>query len=94
MYNKGYLGKVFGIRKDNDGLFRIGNSVVEIDNNSDIFIQNKSFTGTKGLYELLTHKKINRSLINSDDLKTNKQILQITNGHLENNEPSNFNKTT
>jgi hypothetical protein len=94
MYNKGYLDKVFGIRKDNDGLFRIGNSVVEIDNNSNIVIQNKTFTGTKGLYELLTRKKVNRSIITSDDLKTYKQILQITNGHLENNEPSNVIKTT
>jgi hypothetical protein len=42
-------------------------------------------TGTKGLFELLTRKKVDHSLISKQDMKTYKRILELTSGHLENN---------
>jgi hypothetical protein len=67
--NKPYLDRVFGIRKESDGQLRIGNSLLKIDNDSNITIQGETFKGTKCLFELLTRKKVNHSLITTDDLK-------------------------
>ena len=38
LYNRSYLDKDFGIRKDADGQFRIGKSLIEFDENSDVFV--------------------------------------------------------
>jgi len=43
--------------------FRIGTSPIEIDENSDVFVEGKKYSGTPGLFELLTRKKVNKSLI-------------------------------
>jgi hypothetical protein len=72
--------------RDQDGKFRVGNLKIEIDNDSNVFIANKKFKGTKGLLELLTRNKIQRSEITSHDLKTYKQILELTSAHRENND--------
>jgi hypothetical protein len=82
------LDREYGIRRDPDGQFRIGNLKIEIDSNSNIFIANKRFKATKGLFELLTRNKIQRSEISSHDLKTYKQILELTSAHHENNDPT------
>ena len=47
----------------------IGDSAVLVDTNSDITIKGQEFRGTKGLWELLTRKKVNRKLITTVDLK-------------------------
>jgi hypothetical protein len=65
----------------------LGDSQVEIENN-DLYIKDRHFTGTCGLWELLTKKSIDFSKITSDR-KVYKQILILTNGHLQNNEPYN-----
>jgi hypothetical protein len=41
--NKPYLVGVFGIRKESDGQLRICNSLLKIDNDSNITIQGKTF---------------------------------------------------
>jgi hypothetical protein len=38
----------------------IRNSIVDVDDESNVYIQGKRFKGTKGLWELLTRKKVNR----------------------------------
>jgi hypothetical protein len=89
VYNRAYLDRDFGIRKDeDDGKFRIGNSLTEIDDNSNIIVQGMTYNGTKGLFELLRHKKVIHSLITTEDLKNYKRILQVTSGHLQNNDSS------
>ena len=94
LYNRTYLDRDFGIRKDADGQFRIGNSLIEINEHSYVLVQEKMYKGTQGLFELLTCKKVNRSLILTQGLKNYKHILQVTSGHLENNGPLGVIKTT
>jgi hypothetical protein len=54
----------------------------------------KDVYGTKGLFEFLTRKNANHSLISTQDLKNYKRILQVSSGHLENNDLSGVIKTT
>jgi hypothetical protein len=94
VYNRPYLDRDFGIRKDNDGQFRIGNSLIEIDkHNSNVIFFFFVYKGTKGLFEFLTRKKVNHSLISKQDLKNYKRILQVTRGQIEDNDPSGDIKT-
>jgi hypothetical protein len=55
-YRKRNLDKDFGIRRDVDGTFRIGNSIIDIDQNTNVHVQGKLYKGTRGLFELLTRK--------------------------------------
>jgi hypothetical protein len=83
---RGLLDIDYGLRKEGDKLF-IGNSDVTVDANSDLYIKNKHFVGTPGLWELLTRKCVNKKLVNKDDLKQYKSILNLTSAHLEGYEP-------
>ena len=89
-----FLDKEFGIRKDADGHFGIGKSPIEIDENSDVFVEGKTYTGTPGLFELLTRKKINKSLITTQDLKNYRRILDVTNAHRKHNKRAGVIKAT
>jgi hypothetical protein len=80
------LDKDFGIRRDADGQFRIGNAIIDIVQDSNVFVQ--------GLFELLTRKKVGQSFISDKDLKSYREILEATHGHLENHDPSGVIKTT
>jgi hypothetical protein len=64
----GVLDIEYGLRKEGDKFF-IGNSVVIVDANSDLYIKDKHFRGTPGHCELLTRKSVNKKLVNTDDLK-------------------------
>jgi hypothetical protein len=70
VYNRRFLDKEYGIRKEEDGTFMLGNSPVTVDAQSNVIVHDKLFRGTTGLWELLTRKKVNQSLITTDDLKT------------------------
>jgi hypothetical protein len=80
------LDKQYGIRRE-DGNFMIGDSKITVGNQGDIDIRGKHFKGTRGLWELLTRKNVDRKLVTPDDLKNYKIILQLTNAHLEGYEP-------
>ena len=82
------------MRRDVDGTFRIGNAEVEIDQDSNVFVQGKLYEGTRGLFELLTRKKVDRSFITGSDLRSYREILEATNGELENHDSSGVIKTT
>ena len=47
----------------------IGDSAQLVDTDSDITIKGQEFRGTKGLWELLTRKNVNRTHITTDVLK-------------------------
>ena len=47
----------------------VGDSATLVDTDSDITITKQEFRGTKGLWELLTRKNVNRKLITTDDRK-------------------------
>jgi len=85
------VDKDFGMRRDIDGVFIIGNANVEIDSDTNVIVKGVSYKGTKGL--LLTRKKVDNSFITDSDMKANRAILQATHGHLENNDPSGSIKT-
>jgi hypothetical protein len=86
LYNKRFLDKQYGIRRDGDS-FMIGDSAVTVVSRSEITINDKTFRGTKGLWELLTRKKVDETLISKNDLNRYKNILEMTNAHLEGYEP-------
>jgi len=65
----------------------IGDSRVGVDRDGNIHIREVEFPATKGLWELLTRKKVNKRLVTSNDLKQYKTILEMTNAHMEGYEP-------
>jgi len=82
VYKRRFLDTQYGIRKDGD-IFKIGDFSVVVDQDGDITIKEKEFRGSEGLWELLTRKRVNKEHVTSDDLRTYKKILMLTNAHLE-----------
>jgi len=68
-------------------MFMIGDSPVLVDTSGDITIKGRVFEGSKGLWELLTHKYVNTEIITKDDLKSYKKILTMTYAHLTQYQP-------
>jgi len=68
-------------------MFMIGDSPIVVDTVGDITIKHRVFKGSKGLWELLTPKKVNTEFITKDDLKSYKKILMMTNAHLTKYQP-------
>jgi hypothetical protein len=67
--NTRFLDKQYGIRRDDDGTFMIGNPVVSVDDSSNMTINGKRIRGTKGLWELLARKNVNTGVIRPSDMK-------------------------
>jgi hypothetical protein len=65
----------------------INDSNVSIDDASDIYVKNRRFEGTEGLWELLTRKNPNLETVTEDIYKNHKSILLMTNRHLEHYRP-------
>jgi len=63
-----HLDTRYGIRKDGDS-FKMSDSTVLVDTDSDITIKGKQLRETTGLWELLTRKTVDRRKITTDDLK-------------------------
>jgi hypothetical protein len=65
----------------------LGNSIFRVDTEGNIHIGEPDtavqFNATVGLWELLTRKKVDRQLVTQSDLQTYKNILEMTNAHLE-----------
>jgi hypothetical protein len=85
-----YLETQCGIRKVGDQ-FMLGNSIFGDDTEGNIHIGEPDtaikFSATTGLWELLTRKKVDKQLVTQSDLQTYKNILELTNAHLERYEP-------
>jgi len=58
-----------------------------VDRDGNIRINNVEFPATKGLWELLTRKRVDKESVTTADLKQYKTILEMTNVHLEGYEP-------
>jgi hypothetical protein len=86
IHKRGVLDAEYGLRKKGNR-FYMGNSDVTVDTNSDLYIKDKHFKGTRGLWELLTRKVVDNRLISEDDLKQYRNILDLTSAHLEGYEP-------
>jgi len=87
VHKSGVLDAECGLRKVGEKFF-IGNSDVTVNTNSDLYIRDKHFRGTRGLWELLARKKVDNRLVSANDLKRYKSILNFTSAHLEGYEPS------
>jgi len=61
VFRTGNVDKDIGMRRVVDGTFRNCNAVIQIDQDSNLFVRGKSYKGTRGLFELLTRKKVDRS---------------------------------
>jgi conjugal transfer/entry exclusion protein len=69
----------YGVRYDaSSQSFKVGNSKLSILNN-DLIIENKTYKGTKGLYELLFKKASTN--YTQEDLKHYEEIILKTNAH-------------
>jgi len=86
VYKRRFLDTQYGVRKEGD-TFMLGDSQVLVDTSGDITIKDRSFRGTKGLWELLTRKNVNTETVTKDDLKSYKKILSMTNAHLTRYQP-------
>jgi len=93
VFHRADVDRDYGMRRDVDGKFRIGNSVVKIDHKSNVIIQGVPYKRTKGLFVLLTRKKVDRSFVTNSDMNSYRVILEATHGHLEDNDPSGGIKT-
>jgi len=82
-----FLDTEYGIRRVGDE-FMIGDSRVSVDRDGNIHIKEVEFPATKGLWEFLTRKKVNKKSVISKDLKEYKTILEMTNAHLEGYDPN------
>src|SRR5688572_21165742 len=77
--NKNKTDKTFGIYSE-DGDFFIGNSLIKFDGD-DMMVGNKTYKGTPGLWEFMTMKEPNESMLDGNDLDEYKEIL-ISSGAL------------
>ena len=77
--------RTFGIRVENDDLF-IGNQPIWIRDNNIKFEDGTEFTGTDGLWELLTLEEPKN--YNDDDVDNYVNILQKTSSYKHNNDPT------
>jgi len=68
-------------------MFMIGDSPIVVDTSGDITIKDRVFKRSKGVWELLTLKKMNTEFITKDDLKSYKKILTMTNAHFTQYQP-------
>jgi len=69
VYKRRFLDTQYGVRKEGD-MFMIGDSPIVVDTVGDITIKDRVFKGSKGLWELLTRKKVDTEFISNDDLKS------------------------
>jgi len=69
VYKRRFLDKQYGVHKEGD-IFMIGDSRIVVDTVGDITIKDRVFKGSKGLWELMTRKKVNTEFITKDDLKS------------------------
>ena len=65
----------------------IGDSQVGVDRDGNIQINNVEFPATKGLWELLTRKRVDKNSVTSADIKQYKTISEMTNAHLKGYKP-------
>jgi hypothetical protein len=61
----------------------IGNSTINLVEPGVITVRGKRFKLTKGLWELLTHKDVDKDTIYPNDMRRYKSILEMTDAHLK-----------
>lgn len=77
---------IFGVRSENDSNY-IGDSEVKIEDN-DIIVKDKIYSGTKGLWELLTSKEPDDYEYTAEDFDNYADIILSTNAYMQNYDKS------
>ena len=82
--------KTFGVRKEGDHHY-IGNKHVIVMEDDNILIKESGneFTGTKGLWELITSKKPNKDFYDEEDYENCRRLMIETNALHRNYDPTN-----
>ena len=88
--SKPFRDTTFGVRKEGDHHY-IGNKHVIITEDDDIIIKESGdrFVGTKGLWELITSKKLNKDLYKEEDYADYERLMIKTNALHRDYDPSN-----
>ena len=85
VYKRRFLVTQYCIFND---IIMVGDSPIMVDTEGDITIKERVFKGSKGLWELLTRKKVNTEFTTKDVLKTFNKILTMTNPNLTRYQPT------
>ena len=83
---KDIVDKLFGIRSENGQLY-IGTKPIII-NGDDIVVDDTSYKGTPGLWELITMKDPNKTIYDNNDFKNYGEILIRTNAISQEGNPN------
>ena len=82
--------KYFGIVKDKNGRYRMGEKIVHIDG-SDIIVEDDRYNGTQGLWNLVMMRSP-KNTYTSDDLRSYRDLIEQTNAmYAPNNVSANSN---
>ena len=65
----------------------IGDTTLTVNSDSDIIFKGRHFKRTTDIWELLTRKNVKQRNITSDDLRSYKKMLEMTNAHFTWYEP-------
>jgi len=87
VYKRHFVETQYGVRKDGD-MFMMADSSILVNAGGDITVKEREFNLLKGLWELLTRKKVNTDFITKDDLNMYKEILTMNNAHLTRYHPN------
>jgi hypothetical protein len=77
---------VYGIRRETEEVFKIGDSTISVEANRDVTIRCETYEGTEGLWKLLTKTRVDRSLITPYDMTSYKRVHESTSEHLNDND--------
>ena len=85
-FTKKDIDKFYGIYAE-DGKFKIGDKFITIEDNN-IKVDDITFEGTKGFWELVTSKNPNPENYTNEDLSKYQQLVILTNAAYRNNNPN------
>ena len=74
--DKGKVDQYFGIYEKN-GIYMMGEKEIKVDKDDNIFVDEASFKGTRGLWRLIMMKK--PTVFDPEDLRDYQELLMITN---------------
>mgnify|MGYP003334118261 CR=1 FL=1 len=74
------IDNVYGVYFNDDGT-RLGNKRFDIDKNDNIIVDNVTYAGTPGLFELIFKRIPDDAMYTEDDKQKYKSLLSITNAH-------------
>jgi len=81
------IDHVYGVYYNDASGMMLGDKSFDIDKKDNIIMDNKTYTGTPGLYELIFKRIPNKDLFTERDQRIYKNILLVTNAHRRGRDP-------